>query len=443
MGLFSKKKNQNEIEAHKETFAETELTLPEATLALPETEERAESKVESAVEIGDTLLRALLGSGTADKQKALEIPAFAGCLDYIANTIAMIPIKLYSEEWDNEKNGRVVSEVTDDRRIALLNDETGDTLDAVQFWKAMITDYFLGKGGYAYINREGNQFVSIHYVDEERISIQKSTDPIFKDYQLLIDGAIYRPYEFLKILRNTKDGARGYSVVDENPTLINVGYNTLRYENNLVRKGGNKRGFLQSEKTLDQPTVDKLRDSWNRLYSNDNEENVLVLNNGVKFQEASNTSVEMQLNENKETNTSEICTLLNVPESILKGTANAEQYATGFKMAVMPVIRTIECALNRDFLLEREKRGNKTYYWAFDTKEITKGDIKTRYEAYKTAIEANFIQVDEVRYLEDMEPLGLNFVKLGLNDVLYYPETGEIYTPNTNKTMKGGENIED
>lgn len=108
----------------------------------------------------------------------------------------------------------------------------------------------------------------------------------------------------------------------------------------------------------------------------------------------------------------------------------------------MPVIRTIECALNRDFLLEREKKSAKTYYWAFDTKEITKGDIKTRYEAYKTAIEANFIQIDEVRYLEDMEPLGLEFIKMGLNDVLYYPESGEIYTPNTNKTMKGGENLE-
>jgi len=26
--------------------------------------------------------------------------------------------------------------------------------------------------------------------------------------------------------------------------------------------------------------------------------------------------------------------------------------------------------------------------------------------------------------------------------VLYYPKSGEIYTPNTNKTMKGGENLE-
>lgn len=442
MGIFEfRKKGQREP---KEERAENLLSLP----AAEEPEERAaipepvqEERAETTAAVTETLLRALLGTGTADKHKALEIPAFAGCLDYIASTISMIPIKLYCEEWNEEKKGKVVTEMMDDQRVKLLNDETGDTLDAVQFWKALVTDYFLDKGGYAYIRKEGNRFTGIHYVNAEAVGIQKNADPIFKDYQLLVNGRIYRPYEFLKILRNTRDGARGISIVEENPTVINVGYNTLKFENSLVKKGGNKRGFLQSEKQLDQPTLDLLRDAWNRLYG-DNEENVMILNNGVTFKEASNTSVEMQLNENKETNFSEICTLMNVPEGILKGTATAEQYATGFKLAVMPIIRTIECALNRDFLLEKEKRGSKTYYWAFDTKEITKGDIKTRYEAYKTAIEANFMQADEVRYLEDMEPMGLEFIKLGLNDVLYYPKTGEIYTPNTNKTMKRGETIE-
>lgn len=54
--------------------------------------------------------------------------------------------------------------------------------------------------------------------------------------------------------------------------------------------------------------------------------------------------------------------------------------------------------------------------------------------AYRTALEANFMQPDEVRFAEDMEPLGLNFIKLGLQDVLYDPKTGAIYTPNTDKT---------
>jgi HK97 family phage portal protein len=386
----------------------------------------------------DVLLQALLGKPTVTKESALNIPSLNGCINYIANTVSMLPIKLYKEE-----DGKV-TEIKNDTRISILNDDTRDTLDAVQFWRAMITDYFLGKGGYAYINKKGNQIISLHYVREEEVSILKNTDPIFKDYDIMVNGLIYKPFEFVKILRNTRDGCTGTSIIAEASKILSVFYNTLIFEENLVAKGGNKKGFIKSPNQLSDEAMAKLKEAYKQLYSN-NEENVVVLNKGLEFQEASNSSVEMQLNENKETNSAEICKLINVPETIIKGTATSQDYINGFKMAVMPVIRVIESALNRDFLLEREK---DTYYWAFDTKEMTKGDIKTRYEAYKVGIEANFLQPDEVRYMEDLEPLGLGFIKLGLDSVLYDPKTKEIYTPNTNQkqnmgNLKGGEEDED
>lgn len=385
----------------------------------------------------DVLLQALLGTSSVTKATALNIPSLNGCIEYIANTVSMLPIKLYKED-----NGKVI-EIKSDPRLKLLNDDTGDTLDAVQFWKAIIADYFLGKGGYAYINKQGTKFKSIHYVREEDVTVYKNTDPIFKDYDILVNAQYYKPYDFIKIFRNTKDGCSGVSLLSEAPLILSVGYNTLNYEKNLVSKGGNKKGFLKSPKRLTQDVIDALKAAWPKLYSN-NEENVVVLNDGLEFQEASNSSVEMQLNENKETNSAEICKLFNVPESIIKGNATEKDYINGFKLACMPVLRAIECALNRDFLLEREK---ESYYFAVDTKELTKGDIKTRYEAYKIGIEANFLQPDEVRFMEDLEPLGLDFIKLGLDSVLYNPKTKQIYTPNTDKVnkmsgLKGGEVIE-
>ena len=58
------------------------------------------------------------------------------------------------------------------------------------------------------------------------------------------------------------------------------------------------------------------------------------------------------------------------------------------------------------------------------------------------AIDSNFMQIDEVRYMEDLPALGINWVKLGLDSVLYDPKTKTIYTPNTDKTatnLKGDE----
>lgn len=395
-------------------------------------EERADTAITPPVD--DVLLKAMLGTSTITKAEALNIPSVKSCINFIADTVSMLPIKLYKEE-----DGKAV-EVKNDRRVKLLNDDTGDTLDAVQFWRALIADYFLGKGGYAYINKQRNEFASLHYVDEVNISISKNADPIFKDYAILVNGNTYKPYDFIKILRNTKDGAQGTSIIEENSLILSVAYNSLIFEETLVKKGGNKKGFVKSSKKLTEAAIEALKAAWRKLYSN-NSDNVVVLNDGLEFQEASNTSVEMQLNENKTSNSAEICKIFNIPENIIKGTATSKEFSNGFKMGIMPLLRVIECALNKDFLLEKEKG---SFYFAFDTKEMLRGDIKERFEAYKMAIEANFMQPDEARYMEDWEPLGLDFIKLGLDSVLYNPKTKEIYTPNTNQTqnmnkLKGGE----
>jgi HK97 family phage portal protein len=403
-------------------------------------EDRAE-ETEVTPDIDDVLLMALLGRTTISRDEALNIPTVKSCINFIADTVSMIPIKLYKE-----KDGKA-DEISEDLRNKLLNDDPGDTLDAVQFWRALITDYFLGKGGYAYINKHRNNVISLHYVDEKHISINKNVDPIFKDYDILVQGKKYMPYEFIKLLRNTKDGAEGTSIVEENNQILSVVYNSLIFEETLVKKGGNKKGFIKSPKKLSQESIDKLKEAWRKLYSN-NTENVAVLNDGLDFQEASNTSVEMQLNENKKSNAEELCKLFNVSVNIIKGTATSQEYTNTFKMAVMPVLRVIECALNRELLLEKEK---SSFYFAFDTKEMLKGDLKERFEAYRTAIETNFLQIDEVRFMENLEPLGLDWIKLGLDSVLYDIKTGTIYTPNTNQMskmnetmkLKGGEVIED
>lgn len=305
--------------------------------------------------------------------------------------------------------------------------------------KAAIEDYYLGKGGYIYIKKDGNNFESLHYVEENNVSFAMGTDPIMKDYKLLVQGKQYHGFEFLKLLRNTRNGAYGRSIVNEHEKILSVAYNSLVFEENLVAKGGNKKGFLKSSKKLTQDILDSLRDAFKKLYSNGSE-NVVVLNDGIDFQEASNTSVEMQLNENKKTNSEEICKLFQFSVGVINGTGSEAEHRNSFKNGIMPLLRVIESALNRDFLLESEKG---SYYFAFDTKEMLKGSIKERYDAYSVAIDKGFMQIDEVRYMEDLKPFGISWINLGLNSVLYDTETKQIYTPNTDKQTKISDEVID
>ena len=395
-----------------------------------ETIKFSKKKYRRKTNVDDVLLSAILSQDSISSEQALNIPAVARCVNLISETVSMIPIKLYREKIADGK--RKTAEILD-QRCDLLNEDTKDTLDGAQFKKALVRDYLLNGSAYAYINKQRNSVKSLHYVDSKNITINQNFNPIFKDYNILVRGQTYKPFEFLKILRATKDGARGSGVIEENGELLKVAYTTLKFEQNLVSTGGNKKGFINAKNRLTKEATDALKAAWYKFYSN-NDENVIILNDGLSFQVASNTSVEMQLNESKKSMSDSILEIFGVPTNW-----NWEIFV---KTAIMPILATFECALNRDLLLEKEK---KSFYFAFDTKEIIKGDIKTRFEAYKTALESNLMQIDEVRYLENLEPLGLNFIKLGLQDVLFNPVTKEVYTPNTNQITnienKNGRNI--
>ena len=379
----------------------------------------------------DLILKSFLSEDTISEREAINIPAVSKCVNLIADTVSMIPIKLYKEEFLNGKRKTVEVE---DERCDLFNLDTKDTLDGVQFKRALARDYLLFGGAYAYIKKRRNTVKLLNYVSFENVHIIENFDPIFKDYNILIGGQSYKPFEFLKVLRSTKDGANGIGIINQNQELLKVAYLTLKFEQSLVSTGGSKKGFIKSEKKITKEAMDSLKRAWRELYCN-TENNIIVLNDNLDFKEASNTSTEMQLNENKNSINNSILDIFGVPTDW--------NWETFIKTAVMPILSAIECALNRDLLLEKEK---KSFYFAFDTKEITKGDIKTRFEAYKTALDANLMQIDECRYMEDLEPLGLNFIKLGLQDVLFNPQTKEVYTPNTNKVTNisgaGGENFE-
>lgn len=366
------------------------------------------------------ILQAWFSEDNITRAKAMEIPSVAGAIDEIARTVANIPIKLY------KKDKSRVEEAKGDRRVYMLNEETGDTMDANQMKQALVHDYYLGNGGFVYVDWDGLEVNSLRYVYSEYVSIAPNADVIFKDYAILVQGRTFYPEQFIRILRNTTDGMYGNSIVDQNKKFLSVAYNSLKYEEGLVKTGGNKKGFVKSKRKLTQPAIDALKKAWRKLYQN-NTENVVILNDGLEFQEASNTSVEMQLNENKKTNDEEVRHLLGIPDNI--GTEDGDK--AYIKYCINTFMGEFMTALNRALLREAEKG---TYFFAPDMYELTKGDTDKRYNAYKTAAETGWLQIDEIRAKENMEPLGLNMIKLGLQDVLYDPKTGGIYIPNTNTT---------
>lgn len=384
----------------------------------------------------DLTLRNGFSEVAITKKEALNIPAVAASVDFIAGTLASIPIKLYRK---NLQNGNK-EEVTDDYRLGLLNSETGDLLDAYQMKKSMVSDYLLDGRGYAYIKwLSNNTIASLHYIDDRQVSVLKNEDPIFKKADFIVTGRVLEESSMLRICKDTTDGVTGVGVIDKHSTLLKSMYNSLKYESKSLATG-TKKGFLKSSSRLQEPQVKELKEAYRQLFRDDTSD-TMILNGGISFEGVSATAAELQQNENKVTNTSDVYSIFGINDDLFTvSSSSKDAYINSIKTAVFPVIAALEAAFNRFLLLDNEKN---SMFFAFDTKAIMKGDILNRYKAYEIATKEGFMTVDEVRKEENYAPIGLDKIKLSLGTVFYDPETAEIFNINTNSIISTEGGVKD
>ena len=67
---------------------------------------------------------------------------------------------------------------------------------------------------------------------------------------------------------------RAFLFAKKSGELLKVAYTTLKFEQNLVSTGGNKKGFINAKKRLTKEAIDALKAAWYKFYSN-NDENVI------------------------------------------------------------------------------------------------------------------------------------------------------------------------
>lgn len=371
------------------------------------------------------------------RQQALSVPAVASALFLISGIIASIPVRMYKRE------GNTIAEILDDERIKLLNIETNSILGAYETKQAMINDLIMEGACYCYIGKHGNSAESLQYLPKHRVSLLDNGKLIDRQIYYLVDGNYYNNFNIMSAVRNCSDGVHGRGLLDDNAMHISSMYNALVYENGVISKGVRK-GFLKSEGRLTVKALNALKKAWRYMTSKLGTSDVIVLNKGITFESADSTAVENQLNESKQTNADLIYKIFGFTD---KTFIDEKAFNIFVKTTIMPIVNCFIEAINRSLLLETEKG---SYYFSLDMNDLLKADMLTRFNAYKTALESNWINVDEIRKREDLSPMGIDFVSMNLANVFYYPKTKKVYTPNTGafgdlktlKAEKGGENSE-
>lgn len=392
---------------------------------------KSESRATDAEVLADIAEGYIPSTTTAKtREDALSIPSVATAVDWIAGVISSLPIRMY------KKTDSGYQELYNDYRLPLLNNYSGNCMTASDLFRNIITDYLLDGNGFAYVVKRGNKIEKLSYIPPFKLTYTESVDVIDKVLKIWIDSREIRDYDLLRICRHTKNGLTGIGFVSDNQLLLSTILNSLDYENKTTSSGV-RRGFLKSKFKLDKDKLKSLKEAWRKLRNRDSD--VLVLNEGIEFENATSTATESQLSQNKEINNRSVLTYFGLPSNFLNN-ANSDSYKTAIRIAILPIVAQLENALNEFLLLESEKGSTK---FVIDTSEILENSMLERYDAYQKALSSGFLTVDEVRRKESLEVLDMPYLKLSLADVLYNTKTGDIFVPNTNATVKNGESVKD
>lgn len=370
----------------------------------------------------------LINGKTITKQQAMSIPVVTKSVNWIASAISGLPIKMY------KRTNKGYVEVYDDYRLPLLNNYSGNCMTANDLKKQLITDLLLDGNGYAYISKLGNKIEKLSYIPTNKLTYTESVDNINKIVNIWVDGKQVQDYNVFRLVNNTKNGVSGIGFVSDCQDLLSTILGSLQYENSSISSGV-RRGFLKSKSKLDKDKMDELKQAWKRL-TNPNQSDVLVLNAGIEFEDASSTATESQLSQNKTINMHQILAYFGLPTNFFEG-ANSDSYLTAVRIAVLPIVKQLVTALNNYLLLESEKQDLK---FDIDTSELLRINANERYAMYQMAIDKGILTTDEVRQMENLPVLDMPYLKLGLGDVLYNINDGSIFVPNTGATIDSKEN---
>lgn len=388
-------------------------------------------------------LDAMLEKEVVNEYFAMSIPTVQACINLICGTVAQLPINLYKRD----ATGAVVK-IEGDRRTYLLNDEPNEFLNGYNFKFNIAKDFLLHGDAYVYIEGSLEDVQNLHYMENSCISVEKyKKKGIITKANIWINGdggsVKKKPYEFIIITNDSKDGLTGKGLLEKGASTLILAKNEQQYSQSVYENGALPLGVLKTDERLSKETVERLRDSWKDLYQGlKNSNKTIILEEGLTYLPMSLKPSDLQLDSSRSHVLSEICRLLNVPESLVSAEANKygsiEQNNIHFlQYSLSPVFSAIEKGINKALLLESEKE--EGLFFGIDESNVIRTTISEKMSAIKTGVDGGLISINEGRAELKRSKLDKDMMRFSLGNIFYDKDTTDMIIPN----MGGIININD
>jgi len=222
-------------------------------------------------------------------------------------------------------------------------------------------------------------------------------------------GILVPPDDMIHIKNISMDGYVGVSPIAIAQDVIGLALATQQHGSVLFRQGGQIGGVISHPGKLSKEASDRIANSWRETHAGvQNAHKAAILEEGMKFDKVAITNEEAQFLETRRFQVIDICRLYGVPPHRLgeldKATLNniEQQNQQYVDSALKPTARSIEQLFDHHLLFDDERTQLEC---KFDFDDMTRGDLKTRFEAYQIGTLNGWMNRNEVRARENMNPI--------------------------------------
>lgn len=327
------------------------------------------------------------------------VPAYAG-VRVIAETMGTLPIHLYQRAADGSK-----TRATNHPLYKLLHDRPNGWTSAAEFVMGLQKDALTHGAGLAFANRSGERIVELIRLPAGSTAIEVDRDTLEPVYKTTLKNGGTRTYRWQDILH--VPALDGMAPIKQASEAIGLCMAMETHAANLFGRGARPSGVIKSAKKIAEDVGKRLKTSWTSAHSGEASGGTAILEDGLEFQPITFNSVDLQFQELRAFQVTEIARALRVPPTLLQdfGRAtwgNATEMSQNFlTFTVMPWTKLWQGAISR--LLSTEEQA--TYFPEFLVDDLVKADIAARFTAYAQAVQSRIILPNEIRSMENRAPI--------------------------------------
>ncbi len=350
-----------------------------------------------------------VGGVRVNAQSMLTISAVWACARLISETIATLPLSMY----ERASGGKRIA--TQHPLHFIIHDQPNVDTTAAVHWEAMVAAMLLRGNGRAEKLMVGPRVVGLQFLDPRRLWIGRGADGK-KEYRYTESNGQQRVIPRDRIWNVpgfTLDGIEGLSVVAYGARVFGSALAADTASTKTFEQGLQPTTYFKFPKILRPEQRTDAREAIEKISGAVNAGKPAILEAEMDVGTIGINPDDAQMLESRGFSVEEICRWFRVPPFMVGHSEKSTSWGTGLEQQMIgfltftlgPWLRRIEQAISKDLLTPADRQ---RFYPKFAVEGLLRADSAGRAAFYSAMANNGILTRDELRELEDREPMGGN-----------------------------------